>query len=183
MIHFKCKYIYYTLTKWLETKNDVLLATSSCEKQLRISDSYDTIILTPESFNSKNFDTFVIVKKINKPQDTIQRHHDKITNAEIDSISFKLGKLFCGCNIPFFIVESVHFKEFCQSLRSAYRPPSITTLSNCILNEEHNHFCAAVKFHSNSALLIDCWKNEAANTKNVARLLHSFNGEALFLVF
>jgi hypothetical protein len=75
----------------------------------------------------------------------------------------------------------VHFKKFCQSLRPAYNPPSRTTLLTHVLNEVQDSFCAAIKFHSNSALLIDGWKNEAANTKNVACLLHSSNCEALFL--
>jgi len=157
-----------------ETDNDILLANSSHEKQLQISDNND-------SFTSKSSDTFVTVKNKNNQQGTIQRYHDKITNAEIDLVNFKLGKLFFGCNIPFSVVESVHFKEFCQSLRPAYKPPSRTTLSTSVLNKVHNSFCAAIKFHSKSALLIDGWKNEAANTKNVACLLHSSNGEALFL--
>jgi hypothetical protein len=113
----------------LEADNDVQLASSSREKQLEMSNSNDTMILTPESFISKNSDTFVTLKNKNKQQDTIQRYHDKITNAEIDLVNFKLGKLFFGCNIPFSVVESVHFKDFCQSLRLAYNPPSRTTLS------------------------------------------------------
>lgn len=76
--------------------------------------------------------------------------------------------MFFGCNIPFSVVESVHFKEFCQSLRPAYKPPSRTTLSTSVLNKVHDSFCAAIKFHPNSALLIDGWKNEGANTKKVA---------------
>uniref|UniRef100_A0A2S2Q393 Uncharacterized protein n=1 Tax=Sipha flava TaxID=143950 RepID=A0A2S2Q393_9HEMI len=113
----------------LEADNDVQLASFSREKQLEMSNSNDTIILTPESFTSKNSDTFVTLKNKNKQQDTIQRYHDKITNAEIDLVNFKLGKLFFGCNIPFSVVESVHFKDFCQSLRLAYNSPSRTTLS------------------------------------------------------
>ncbi|KAL4153714.1 hypothetical protein QTP88_001547 [Uroleucon formosanum] len=158
----------------LETDNDILLISSLRKNQLQISDYND-------SFTSTNSDTFITVKNKNKQQGTIQHYHDKITNAEIDLVNFKLGKLFFGCNIPFSVVESVHFKEFCQSLRPAYKPPSRTTLSTSVLNKVHNNFCAAIKFHSKSALLIDGWKNEAANTKNVACLLHSSNGEALFL--
>jgi len=37
------------------------------------------------------------IKNKNKQQGTIQRYHDKITNAEIDLVNFKLGKLFFGC--------------------------------------------------------------------------------------
>ncbi|KAL4154108.1 hypothetical protein QTP88_001941 [Uroleucon formosanum] len=119
----------------LETDNDILLTSSSRKKQLKISDYND-------SFTSTNSDTFITVKNKNKLQGTIQRYYDKITNAEIDLVNFKLGNLFFGCNIPFSVVKS---------------------------------------FHSKSTLLIDGWKNVAANTKNVACLLHSSNGEALVL--
>lgn len=139
----------------LETDNDIQLTSSSRKKQLQMSSSNNTMIRTPESFTSKNSDTFVTVKNKNKQQATIQRYHDKITNSEIDFVNFKLGKLFFGCNIPFSVVESVHFKEFCQSLRPAYKPPSRITLSTRVLNEVHDSFYAAIKFHSNSALLID----------------------------
>jgi len=90
-----------TLT--LETENAILLASSSSEKQLQMSDYID-------SFTSTNSNTFVTVKNKNKQQGTIQRYHDTITNAEIDLVNFKLGKMFFGCNIPFSVVESVHFK-------------------------------------------------------------------------
>lgn len=92
-----------------------------------------------------------------------------------------MGKLFFGCNIPFSVVESVYFNEFCHSLGPAYKPPFRITLSTSVLNKIHNSFYVAIKFHSKSPLLIDGWKNEATNTNNVACLLHSSNGEALFL--
>jgi len=79
------------------------------------------------------------------------------------------------------IVESEHFKGFCQTLRPAYKPPSRKVLSSRLLNEVHNNICSSLRFRSDSVLLIDGWKNEAANTKNVACLLHSATGEAVFL--
>ncbi|KAL5246273.1 hypothetical protein ACI65C_013681 [Semiaphis heraclei] len=47
-----------------------------------------------------------------------------------------------------------------------------------------NHHQGNLKFRSDSVLIIDGWKTEAANTntKNVACLLHSATGEAFFLV-
>lgn len=96
--------------------------------------------LAPESFTSKNSDTFITGKerKINSRV----LFHDKITNAEL--VNFKLGKLFSGCNIPFSVVESVYFKKFCQLLRPACKPPSRTILLTRVLNEIHNTFCVAI---------------------------------------
>ncbi|KAL4148030.1 hypothetical protein QTP88_002334 [Uroleucon formosanum] len=154
----------------LETDNDILLTSSSRKNQLQISDYND-------SFTSTNSDTFITVK--NKQQGTIQRYHDKITNAEIDLVNFKLGKLFFECNIPFSVVESVHFKEFCQSLRPTYKPPSRTTVSTSVLNKVHDNFCAAIKFHSNSngeALFLESF--DLTRTKETAlELLISDNAE------
>lgn len=92
-----------------------------------------------------------------------------------------MGDFFFGCNIPFSVVESQHFQEFCVALRPAYHPPSRKLLSTHILDEVHDKFCVHVEFEPNSVLLIDGWQNSSSNTKNVTCLLHSSTGEALFL--
>lgn len=41
--------------------------------------------------------------------------------------------------------------------------------------------CNQKMFRKNSVLLIDGWKNENSNTKNVACLLQTANGDSMFL--
>lgn len=107
----------------------------------------------------------------------------------VDSMSIKdmskgnalLGKLFFGCNIPFSVVESTHFHKFMQHMRPSYRIPSRKALCGKILDDIYNKFTKDIKFESDSVMLIDGWKNENANTKNVTVLLHSATGKAVFL--
>lgn len=93
----------YTASIYLGTQSDVDLSSVS-------------LCLQP--------DPIITVKKNANKQNNMYKYHDKITSIEIDSVNYKLGKLFFGCNIPFSIVESEHFKDFCQALRPAYKPPS-----------------------------------------------------------
>lgn len=51
------------------------------------------LIIIPERFTFKVFDTF-ITEKIKNWQCTIHHYHEKITNVEIGLFNFKLGKLF-----------------------------------------------------------------------------------------
>ncbi|KAF0709531.1 Uncharacterized protein FWK35_00029943, partial [Aphis craccivora] len=85
---------------------------------------------------------------------------DQITPAQIDICNIMLAKLFFGCNIPFTVVDSMHFKNFCKALRPSYKPPSRKVLSGRLLNDVHSKLCENKKFRLSSALLIDGWKNE-----------------------
>lgn len=69
----------------------------------------------------------------------------------------------------------MHFKHFCKALCPSYKPPSRKVLSGRLLNDVHSKLCEYKKFRRSSALLIDGWKNENANTKNAA------TGETLYL--
>lgn len=155
---------------------------SSANFVLNSSTSLNESLTTPavhQLSSESGSDSFEKNKK--KVQSAVQRYHDKITAEEIDLINFKLGKLFFGCNIPFSVVESIHFKEFCQALRPDYGVPSRPILSTSILNKVHNNLSSNMHFRAESALLIDGWKNETSNTNNVACLLQVASGEALFL--
>ncbi|KAL4084400.1 hypothetical protein QTP88_028223 [Uroleucon formosanum] len=105
----------------------------------------------------------------------------KLHHLKIDKCNLALAKLFFGCNIPFSVIKSLHFKNFCQSLRPAYKVPTRKVLSGRLLDDVFMKFCQSNSFKKNSALLIDGWINESANTKNVACMLHSSSGEAMFL--
>ena len=74
----------------------------------------------------------------------------------------------------------MHFKNFCKALRRSYKPPSRKVLSGRLLNDVHSNICENKKFRLSSALLIDGWKNENTNTKNVAGMLHAATGEIYF---
>lgn len=124
---------------------------------------------------------------LNKKQRTAQSTNSLSSFCDAMSVSeakmgdLLLAKFFYGCNIPFSVVESVHFKTFCNFLRPAYKPPGRRVIGSCLLDEVHEKFCTSTTFKPTSVLLIDGWKNESNNTKNVAAMLHTANGEAMFL--
>lgn len=106
---------------------------------------------------------------------------DTMSIQDINKGNELLGKLFFGCNIPFSVIESTHFHNFMQHMRPSYRIPSRKALCGKILDDIFNKFTKDIKFESDSVMLIDGWKNENANTKNVTVLLHSATGKAVFL--
>ncbi|XP_063228905.1 uncharacterized protein LOC134534375 [Bacillus rossius redtenbacheri] len=77
--------------------------------------------------------------------------------------------------------HSNHFKNFVKTLRPSYRPPVRKTLATTILDAEYEECRTSLKFGEHSVLLIDGWKNEAANTKNIAAMIHNAAGDIGFL--
>lgn len=69
----------------------------------------------------------------------IGRYIDVISDKEKHNIEEKLSNFMFGCNIPFSVVESRHFKAFVKALRPAYEPllPSRKTLSSRCLDEAY----------------------------------------------
>jgi hypothetical protein len=88
-----------------------------------------------------------------------------------------MAKFFFGCNIPFSVCESQHFKAFVNALRPSFKIPSRRTLSGPLLDRVYNSMQAVTGISASSVLLVDGWKNEANNTKNVATILHNVSGE------
>ena len=111
---------------------------------------------------------------------------DRMNAATKQDIDLALATAFYGCNIPFSVVESVHFKNFCQKMRPSYKPPTRKALSEKLLDEVYCGVTSSnIKAGTDSVLLIDGWKNESTNTKNVVTLIHNPCGtsgnESVFL--
>ncbi|XP_043256809.1 uncharacterized protein LOC122399852 [Colletes gigas] len=94
-----------------------------------------------------------------------------------------LSNFFFGCNIPFSVVESSHFKAFVHALNKDYVFPSRKTMGTKLLNVQYEQLCSSIKqnVQQNAVLLIDGWKNSAANSKNVVAMLRLTTGRNLFL--
>lgn len=106
--------------------------------------------------------------------DDMQNSSDDVDN--LNRIDEALAKFFFGCNIPFTVVESIHFKNFVSILNPTYKLPTRKTLSTSILDKLHTKMIANRKESlksTESVLLIDGWKNASANTKNVVCVLHN----------
>lgn len=123
--------------------------------------------------------------KQKKKKELLQNFLDKVSDKELDELHTKLCSFFFGCNIPFNVIESDHFKNFIKALRPAYalHLPGRKALSSTLLEKEYERCLKMSKdfINSESVLLIDGWKNTSNNTKTVVTILHNAKGPAAFL--
>ncbi|XP_050306045.1 uncharacterized protein LOC126743119 [Anthonomus grandis grandis] len=122
-------------------------------------------------------------KRRKKKTKNLSSFVDKMNQKEKEEANISLAKFFFGCNIPFSVVESDHFKNFLKPLRPAYNPPTRKTLSSTLLDKVHEHVLINNKnsLKKSATLLIDGWKNSSNNTNNVVTMLQTLNGESVFL--
>uniref|UniRef100_A0A0C9RAK5 ZBED1_2 protein n=1 Tax=Fopius arisanus TaxID=64838 RepID=A0A0C9RAK5_9HYME len=102
---------------------------------------------------------------------------------QVEKIDVALANFFFGCNIPFNVVEAQLFKEFVQCLNPTYKPPSRKKLSTKLLDKVYTEINEDLKTadETDGVLVIDGWKNSAANTKNVVCTIHKQDQTSLFL--
>lgn len=105
---------------------------------------------------------------------------DSMTKKTSENISTKLAEFMFACNLPFRVVDSIHFKRFVNAIRPFYIPPTQRRIANRYLNNAFETHCQK-EFNPYAVLLIDGWTNDFANTKNVTAMLHTSDGKALFL--
>ncbi|XP_011501050.1 PREDICTED: uncharacterized protein LOC105364739 [Ceratosolen solmsi marchali] len=92
-----------------------------------------------------------------------------------------LTKFFIGCNIPFSVADSSYFKKLCLALNPTCKIISSEQLSGSLLDNVYSKFHKDVKVSQTSVLLIDGWKNESTNTKNVTVMIRTETSETIFL--
>lgn len=99
----------------------------------------------------------------------INNNNKRVYKDDIDNIDLALARFFFGCNISFNIVESELFKKFVQLLNPNYKTPTRKRLSNQLLDKIHQEVQSYAKNddETDGILMIDGWKNSAANTKLV----------------
>lgn len=123
--------------------------------------------------------------KKRKGNNSIGRFLDNVTNEEIEELNIKLASFFFGCNIPFSVVDSDHFKNFIKALRPAYSSqlPGRKALSTTLLDQEYQRCIDMLSglVSGESVLLIDGWKNTSSNSKTVVSMLHNAKGSQAFL--
>ncbi|XP_018403329.1 PREDICTED: uncharacterized protein LOC108780192 [Cyphomyrmex costatus] len=111
--------------------------------------------------------------------DKIKRSHPH----SHDIIDLALAKFFFGCNISMNVIESELFREFIKLLNPYYKVPSRKKLSHQLLDKVHNEIISKdVKQHETmGVLLIDGWKNSAANSKLIVSTIHTVMDKSVYL--
>lgn len=83
-----------------------------------------------------------------------------------------LGLMIFGCNLPFTIVESVHFISFVNALDPNYKIPCRQTvassiLDKCYFNAQARERCQQTE---KATLISDGWKNDGNQTKLIVTM-------------
>lgn len=124
--------------------------------------------------------------KRRKRQESLYEFIDKISDNQVNEFHTKLSRFFFGCNIPFNVIQSDHFKDLIKFLRPAYtlHLPKRKALYTTLLEKEYERCVNLSKelIDSESVLLIDGWKNTSNNTKTVITMLHNAKDLLHFLI-
>jgi hypothetical protein len=120
-----------------------------------------------------------------KNRKAITQFIDTLSSNEESDLNNALAEFIFGCNIPFAVIESSHFKNFVNKLRPAYakRLPCRKSLSTTLLDKAYDKSITESKkcLNSESVIVIDGWKNTSSNSKTVVSMIHNSNGHQAFL--
>ncbi|XP_077264021.1 uncharacterized protein LOC143898425 [Temnothorax americanus] len=130
--------------------------------------------------------------KINSEAKGILEYQEKMEQKKIgakrpypsdQSIDLALATFFFSCNIPFNVVESKLFKNFVNLLNPNYKVPTRKKLSNQLLDAVHEEITTKPWKDQNTegVLVIDGWKNSAANTHQVVCIIHTVMDKSIYL--
>lgn len=111
----------------------------------------------------------------NKKRKRIDEFVDKMSYAEKAAIDSSLIKFLCGCNIPFDVLDSTHFKEFVKLLRPAYEHPSKSTINNTLLNSVYDQLTTDLSMceQSEGILMISSsMMSQMVNSKHIVGTVH-----------
>lgn len=104
--------------------------------------------------------------------------------AEKAAIDSKLIKFVCGCNIPFDVLDSTHFKEFVKLLRPAYEHLSKSTINDTLLNSVYDQLTTDPSTYEQSEGILMISSNmmsRSVDSKQIVGIIHRKSRENLFL--
>ncbi|XP_024869996.1 uncharacterized protein LOC112453438 [Temnothorax curvispinosus] len=119
----------------------------------------------------------------NKKRKQIDEFIDKISCAEKAAIDNSLITFLCGCNIPFDILNSTHFKKFVKLLRPAYEHPSKSTV-NTLLNSVYDQLTTDSSTYEQSEgilMISSSMLSQGVDSKHIVGIVHTKSRGNLFL--
>lgn len=103
-------------------------------------------------------------------------------NTQTDNkFDLTFAKFFIGCNVPFSVADSSYFKKMCLALNPNAKTVTSQQLSGPLLDLVYSKFHKDINISPMSVLLIDGWKNDSTNTKNVTAMIKTESNETIFL--
>lgn len=157
-----------------ETTIAVVSGSQSSVQPNSQSSSQESVASSSKSSYIRTF-THIPVRRVKQPK--ISEYMDSnMTQHRQQSIDKSLITLCVKKNIPFDVLNSQEFRDFCEKLHSQYEPPTSYTASKHLLNAVHaDHLqavgerLAGVKY---LALATDSWTTNAGETVvNVVALI------------
>lgn len=109
---------------------------------------------------------------------TAAGHNEHKADSKVD---IAIAKFFIGCNIPFSVADSSYFKKLCLELNPTCKLVSSEHLAGPLLDHVYSKFHDNLKVRQGSIMLVDGWKNESTNTKNVTFMLKTESNETIFI--
>lgn len=104
-----------------------------------------------------------------------------VNNPTDKKFDLTFAKFFIGCNVPFSVADSSYFKKMCLSLNPNAKIVTSEQLSGPLLDLVYSKFHKDMNISPLSVLLIDGWKNDSTNTKNVTAMIKTESNETIFL--
>jgi len=147
-----------------EENTDVLVASSSR-------------VLMPIDNNNENQKVSCSKKR------KIDAFVDKMSYTEKAIIDSQLIRFLCGCNIPFDVLDSTHFKKFIKLLRPVYNCPSKNTI-NTVLNSVYNQLTTNPSTYEQSEGILMISSNmmsQSVGLKYIVGIVYRKSRENLFL--
>jgi len=108
---------------------------------------------------------------------------DKMSYTEKAAIDSQLIKFLCGCNIPFDVLDSTHFKKFIKLLRPVYNCPSKNTI-NTVLNSVYDQLTTNPSTYEQSEGILMISSNmmtQSVGLKYIVGIVYRKSRENLFL--
>lgn len=130
--------------------------------------------------------TLATMSTLKPKQKKLERFLDNVKPVENEKLNTLAANFFFGCNIPFQVADSIHFKNFVKALRPAYNPPHRHQLAGKLLDQtydkmEKRNLEMINQMDKKVTLLVDGWQNSAANRHCVVTMLSTSDDKKIFL--
>ncbi|XP_029165619.1 uncharacterized protein LOC114936546, partial [Nylanderia fulva] len=130
-----------------------LQITDITNKNVTNKENISNILTSNKSKAAQTSDIASRTLKRRKKEELLSDFVDKVSNEQLDQFHTKLSTFFFGCNIPFNVIESDHFKILLK-----------------LFDLHMRYIYQGAK-----------WKNTSNNTKTVVTMLHNAKGSTAFL--
>lgn len=130
--------------------------------------------------------TFMLSQKARTIRRPKRKHvpHVDVEDKEYEDIDEAVAAFFFGCNIPFDVVESEHFKKLVDILRPSYSPPDKESLSNMLLQKTHKRLLLTqTDFSESDGVLLMRSKTDSSSIADTGTILPNESENDIYYLY